>query len=102
MLTLMRLHIDKAEVHRQLQRVAEAVIDDELLAGIKAATESEMDSDSSEVTEVVFATPISPPRSTAPLLARTVTPESSRKRNITLVMRMPDKPRAVPVPHSTP
>jgi hypothetical protein len=88
----------KAEEELQLQgtaeeaaRAAETAIDDELLAGIEGAAEfSDSESGASEVTEIVFATPISP-------LARPITP-GARKRTHTLVMRTPDKPRAAPVP----
>lgn len=64
----------------------EAVIDDELLAS---------DSEASEIAEVIFATPVSP-------LARPSTPDISRKRTLTLVMRTPDVPRAAPVAPTTP
>lgn len=64
----------------------EAVIDDELLAS---------DSESSEINEVIFATPVSP-------LVRPSTPDISRKRTLTLVMRTPDAPRAAPVAPTPP
>ena len=78
-----------------LQRAAEeAAIGDELLTGIAAADDSTSESSASEVDEVVFATPMSPPQA--------VTPEASRKRTLTLVMRTPDKPRKAPTRPSTP
>jgi hypothetical protein len=70
-------------------------IDNELLNGI-ATENDETDSDHSEVREIVFSTPISPPRRTEAMLPpplRPVTPEVGRKRIITLIYRTPEKPR---------
>lgn len=99
----------RIEERLQLQRgveaeAAEASIDNELLTGIEAAAaELEADSEGSEVAEVVFCTPISPPQGLMLPPARSITPETasaSHKRTLTLVMRTPDRPRAAPVPIS--
>jgi hypothetical protein len=89
----------------ELQRIAEAAIDDELLTGMPEDEENEEDEeDNSEVAnEIVFATPISPPRGLIlPPSGRPITPENTRKRTLTLVHRTPDKPRAAPVEPRTP
>jgi hypothetical protein len=82
------------EAEAEAKRKAEAAIDDELLTLALRSV---------RVTEVLFTTPISPPRET---LARPITPEATaettRKRTHTLVYRTPDKPRAAPVGPTTP
>jgi MULE transposase domain len=78
---------------------AEVEIDDELLNGL--ASEKDSDSDHSEIREVVFCTPISPPRAMLPPPIPT-TPGVGRKRSITLVHRTPEKPREAPFVPTTP
>lgn len=100
---------DSGKQEERLQAVAiaiaspaETAINDELLAGIEAAVNSDSDASephTSEVTEVTFATQNSPPRGTIVAPARPFTP--TRKRTFTLVGRTPDKPRAVPSSPST-
>jgi hypothetical protein len=88
-----------AEEAQAKVKAAEDGIDDKLFAGMEAAAEE---------SEIVFSTPISPPRGSlmAPP-ARPTTPlqsdaAGSRKRTLTLVHRTPDKPRAAPVAPTTP
>lgn len=78
------------------KKKAEVGVDDFLHNRI--ASEEDVDSDHSEVREVVFSIPISPPRATTPEAESS----SARKRSITLVHRTPEKPRAVPVAPTTP
>lgn len=58
----------------------------------------------SEIAEFLFSTQISPPRQSIQPLARESTPEALmvRKRKLTLVYRIPNKPRDAPVPRTTP
>ena len=87
------------------QAKQEAIIDDELLDGILSEHE-DIDSDHSEVKEVVFSTVMSPPQATGamPPPSKPTTPEAEgvRKRSFTLVDRTPEKPRAAPVTPKTP
>jgi MULE transposase domain len=94
--------VEAVEKKRQQEKEKESAIDDEMLAG--AASEKEDDSDHSSVREVVFSTPISPPRGTMLPPARPTTPETevARKRSFTLVHRTPEKPREAPVAPTTP
>jgi hypothetical protein len=91
--------VEKEAVEQAKQKEKEAAIDDDLLADL--TSENNDDSDHSEIREVVFSTPISPPRTMLPP-PRPTTPEVSRKRSITLVHRTPEKPRAAPVVPTTP
>jgi hypothetical protein len=91
----------EAEVRAIAARAAEAVaIDEAIWAEDKATQAAQASSDSdSDVAEVLFTTPISPPRQASMLPpARPLTPvvEASRKRTLTLVDRTPEKPRAPP------
>jgi hypothetical protein len=86
-----------------LQRTEEAKIDDELLAGI-GSEEEDINSDHSEVQEIIFSTLVSPSRATGAMLlpppprpTTPVTAEVARKRSFTLVDRTPEKPRGVPI-----
>ena len=93
---------DKAETAQiTAEKEKEAAIDDETLPGV--ASEKEDNSDHSSVREVVFSTPISPPRGTMLPPARPTTPETevARKRSFTLVHRTPEKPREAPVAPTT-
>jgi hypothetical protein len=74
--------VEKEAVEQAKQKEKEAAIDDDLLADL--TSENNDDSDHSEIREVVFSTPISPPRTMLPP-PRPTTPEVSRKRSITLV-----------------
>jgi hypothetical protein len=91
----------EAEVRAIAARAAETVAVDEAIWA-EGQTSSDSDSDiehGGEVAEVLFTTPMSPPRQQQQLmlpLARPSTPEASRKRTLTLVDRTPDKPRAPP------
>ncbi|MGH7240163.1 MAG: transposase, partial [Candidatus Saccharimonadales bacterium] len=93
---------NKLQREKEAVEAAEALIDNEMLAGV--TSENEDDSDHSSVREIVFSTPISPPRRTILPPPRPVTPEAeaARKRSFTLVHRTPEKPREAPVAPSTP
>jgi hypothetical protein len=106
--------VDKVEatqkkVEKDLQRTAveaakmavETAIDNELLAGMASDSDSDV---SVEPTEIVFSTPISPPRGIMLPPPRPTTPgtEAARKRSFTLVHRTPEKPREAPVAPTTP
>jgi hypothetical protein len=86
-------------------RVAEqASIDNELLDGMGRDDSLSSESDHSEIEEIVFVTPISPPRGTMLPPQRPTTPDAAtvRKRSFTLVRRTPEKPREAPVAPITP
>jgi hypothetical protein len=95
---------ERAQAAEAARVIEEASIDNELLNGMGRDDSSSSESDHSEIEEIVFATPISPPRGTMLHPPRLMTPDAAtvRKRSFTLVQRTPDKPREAPVAPTTP
>jgi hypothetical protein len=94
----------RAQAAETARATEEASIDNELLDGLGRDNSSSSESDHSEIEEIVFATPISPPRGTILHPLRLMTPNAAtvRKRSFTLVQRTPEKPREAPVAPTTP
>jgi hypothetical protein len=94
---------ERAQAAEAARVTEETSIDNELLDGM-GRDDSSSESDHSEIEEIVFVTPISPPRGTMLHPPRVMTPDTAiaRKRSFTLVQRTPEKPHEAPVAPTTP
>jgi hypothetical protein len=94
--------IEAAQIKAEKEK--EAVIDDEMLAGVSLEKEDDSKDSVNSVREVVFSTLILPSQGTMLPPVRFITPEAgaARKRSFILVDRTQEKPRDTPVAPITP